>query len=163
MIIWIGIKKGQNMAKKTNTDEVVMSLLKKVQEKKQEIEKASKTPKWKTNCTLKMQSDPGRQENNLHILAIRDVEKLMEIYSYLLQREDYLQKAAQELDVIYDPVYMGYTIADWKEDLKFRMSQLNIQKRKQELEELDKRVNGLISVEQRREMEVKALQELLEE
>ena len=40
---------------------------------------------------------------------------------------------------------------------------LKIEKEKQEIEELDKRVNKLVTSEQRREMELKALQEILGE
>lgn len=58
---------------------------------------------------------------------------------------------------------MAYPIADWKDDLRTRADQLGIEQKKKDFETLDKRVNSLVSPEQRREMELIALQKELGE
>lgn len=146
------------MAKKS-TDEAVMALLQKVAEKKAEILKATQKPQWKTNCTIGF--DPETTAGRVNIMTVRDINKLLDIECFLLQRNDYQKKAAAQLGVEPNYEYMGYSIADWEADLKFRADQLGIEQKKRELDELDKRVNSLVSPDQRREMELEALQKVL--
>ena len=144
------------MGKTKSTDEAVMTLLRKVQDKKDQIVKASKKPQWKTNCTIGY--DPETASGRVNIMTVRDPIKIVDLYAFLIQKADYRQRAATDLDVTTDLTYMGYPIEDWKDDLKSRVDQLNIDKKKKELEVLDKRVNSIVSPDQRREMELVALE-----
>ena len=151
------------MAKKT-TDEAVLDLLRKVQQKKDEIAKASKKPQWKTNCTIGY--DPETTAGRVNIMTVRDPQKVADLYAFLLQKEDYFKRAALELGIETqgkELMYMAYPVADWKEDLKTRAAQLGIDQKKRELDALDDRVNKLVSPDQRREMELEALQKVLGE
>lgn len=144
-----------------STDKAVLDLLQKVKQKKEEIAKASKKPVWKTNCTIGY--DP-ENANRINIMTVRDVQKLADIYAFLLQREQYIEKAYKELSINDDLlVYMGYSIDDWKNDLRARVNQLSVEQKKKELDELDRRINSLVSPEQRREMELAELQKVLGE
>ena len=80
-----------------------------------------------------------------------------------MQREEYAEKAAEELGLPVDLIWLGYPIADWKMDLKSRAAQLSVEQKKREIEALSKRVDKLVSPDQRREMELKALQLILDE
>lgn len=64
------INKGVKMTQKT-TDEAVLDLLRKVQEKKDQIAKASKKPQWKTNCTIGY--DPDSPAGRTNIMTVRDM------------------------------------------------------------------------------------------
>lgn len=142
------------MATKT-TDEAVLGLLKKVSQKKEEIKKAQKKPQYKTNLTIGY--DPNTTAGRIMIQTVTDAPKLMDIYAFLLSKEEFLTEAANELGLPLDTTYMGYEIDDWKHDLKARAAQLSIEAKKRELDVLDKRVNSLVSPDQRREMELAAL------
>jgi len=141
-----------------NADQAVMDLLKKVADKKEEIRKAKTRPSWKTNCTFG--TNPSTADR-INIQTVRDVRKLIEFHAFLTSQEVQLKQAADDLEVEFDGTWMNYPIQDWKEDLKTRVDQLQIDKKEKELEELDARVNKLVSPEQRRAMELEALQDIL--
>jgi hypothetical protein len=138
-----------------STDEAVLELLKKVEQKRAEIKKAQKRPQYKTNLTIGY--DPETTTGRIMIQTVTDPSKVAGIYAFLIQKEEALNQAYTELGLPPDLTYMGYPIADWKEDLKARAGQLSIEQKKKELDILDKRVNSLVSPEQRREMELAAL------
>lgn len=144
------------MGKTKSTDEAIMILLRKVQEKKDQIAKARKKPQWKTNCTIGY--DPETTSGRVNIMTVRDQSKVVDLYAFLVQKSEYINKAALDLDVDVDETYMGYPIEDWMDDLKSRAGQLSIDKKKKELDTLDKRVNSIVSPDQRRNMELEALQ-----
>lgn len=148
------------MAKKT-TDDLVLEMLKKVQQKKEEIKTAKKKPQWKTNCTLGY--DPASTQDRVNIQVVREPNILVALYAFLLMKVSLVTEAAKELGLPLDLTYMGYSIEDWHHDLKARAAQLSIDAKQKEMEALDKRVNKLVSPDQRREMELAALQDLLAE
>jgi len=143
-----------------DADQAVLDLLKKVAAKKEEIKKAKTRPSWKTNCVFT--SEPGVTSSYVcNIQVVREVRKLIEIQAHLNTKEAAMKQAAEELGVEFDGTWQGFAIEDWKEDIKTRIEQLQLDKNEKELEELDARVNKLVSPEQRREMELKALMEIL--
>ena len=137
-------------------DSAVLDLLKKVQVKKEEIKKAKTRPSWKTNCVFPL---PG---GVVHIQTVSTTTKLIELQAYLNQQESAMKQAAEELEVEFDgTLCSGFSFDDWREDIKSRANQLLLNKKESELKELDERVNKLVSPDQRREMELKALMEIL--
>ena len=154
------------MAKAKTTDDIVMELLKKVKQKKDEIASAKKKPGWKTNCSISFESISTRKrsdpvQDRVNIQVERNTRKLTELYVMLLQMEEYHAKATTELGFPEDLTFLAYPIMDWKADLKTRAVQLSIDAKQEEVKALDKRVNSIVSPEQRRAMEIKALTELL--
>ena len=137
-------------------DSAVLDLLKKVQVKKEEIKKAKTRPSWKTNCVFPL---PG---GVVHIQTVSTTTKLIELQAYLNQQESAMKQAAEELEVEFDgTLCSGFSFDDWREDIKSRANQLLLNKKETELKELDERVNKLVSPDQRREMELKALMDIL--
>lgn len=158
------------MAKET--DDAVMKLLVTVEKKKNEIKALKQKPQWLTNCSFGYETPVSKRRigerdedshDRVNIQTRRDVDELLGFYSLLLQKEEYLHRAATELGVKTELKHMNFTIADWKADLKTRIGQLSIEQKQKEIDELDNRVNKLVSPDQRREMELKAIQELLGE
>lgn len=68
----------------------------------------------------------------------------------------------KELNVASNSTYYGFTIKDWKEDLKTRLNQITIDSKQKELDVLETRINSLVTTEQRRAMELDQLQKILE-
>lgn len=69
------------------------------------------------------------------IRTVTGEEKLKEIYSFLLQRESYDVKAAEELGLTSEAKWLSAPIAVWKTDLKTRVTKMKLASRKAELAE----------------------------
>jgi hypothetical protein len=147
---------------KTKVDKAVLQLLTKVREKKEAIKTAQKKPQWLTSCTLDLAGGSRSAQDRLNIQTVRDKARLMEVGAFLLRREKDTKQAADLLELPYDGSYMGYPIVDWIADLKTRVGMLKVEEQKKELDALNKRVDKLVSPEQRREMELLELQKLLD-
>jgi hypothetical protein len=154
------------MATALTTDEAVMDLLVKVEQKKEEIKKAKKKPQWKTNCSIGADADPKSSHDRKNIQVMRTTQEVMEWYAFLLQKREFLRQAADELGITATEAdaglsWMAYSIQDWLADLKSRVAQLTIEQKQAEVKALDARVNKLVSPDQRRSMELEALQQIL--
>lgn len=142
-----------------NIDQAVMELLVKVQQKKKEIEAAKVRPNWKTSCSFG--KDSNSTTDRVNIQVVKDPRKLLEIWAFLSSQQGLLENAEKELSLEFDGTWQNYTFSEWKEDLKTRAAQLRLEKKQKELDDLDVRVNGLVTPEQRRVMELAVLQQLL--
>lgn len=150
------------MATKTKTtDDAVMELLVTVQEKKAEIKSLKKRPQWKTNCSFGI--DPDSTHDRKNIQVERNPRTIVNWYVFLLEMEERHAQASHELGLPVDLTHLAYPIADWKDDLKARANQLIVEQKQKEMEKLDTRVNMLVSPDQRRAMELEALQQILAE
>lgn len=141
------------------TDQKVKELFDLVQSKKLAIEKAER-PCWKTSGNF------GYSTNSAHdrtlIATITDVRKIVEMYAFLMEREDKSESAAKELSVDYKFTWLGFTVEEWKEDFQTRVNQVSIQEKRKELAEIEARLNSLISPELKAQMELEAISKLLE-
>jgi hypothetical protein len=144
------------MAKKT-VDEMVLDLLRKVQQQKEEVKAASKKPNWLTSLSFSFNPKDSITDR-INIGVVKEPERLAEIYAFLLVKEEYGKKAALELNLEVDPSYLAYPISAWKEDIRTRAAQVGVEQKKKDIEALDKRINGLVTFEQRRVLELEALQ-----
>ena len=139
------------------TDEMVKELFAKVQAKKNAIEKAEK-PCWNAGF---FGYSPNSAHDRIDVKTVGDTRKLVEMYAFLLDREGNYATAAEELGVDKKFTWLGFTSDEWKSDFKTRTMQLNIQKERKTLQELEVRLNGLISPELKAQMELEAISELL--
>jgi cell division protein FtsL len=142
-----------------NIDQAVMDLLVKVQQKKKEIENAKERPVWRTSCSFG--KDPNSTTDRVNIQVVKDPRKLIEIWAFLTSQQNSMLNAANDLGLDFDGMWQNYTFAEWKRDLQTRAGQLRIEKKQKELDDLDARVNALVTPEQRRVMELSVLQQLL--
>lgn len=147
--------------KEQSMDDAVMELLVGVEKKKEEIKKLKVRPQWKTNCTLGR--DDSSPHDRINIQTVRDTNTLISLYAFVSGQESLLTEAAKALGLEYDMTWQASPIEDWKHDLKARAKQLSVQKKEVEIKEMDKRVNKLVSPEQRRTMELKVLQQMLKD
>lgn len=143
------------MATKTKTtDEKIKELFQIVQEKKLAIEKAER-PCWKTSGNFGFSANSAHDRSN--VFTITDVRKLVEMLSFLNERKEKSEGAAQELGVEFNFTWLGFTVDEWKSDFQTRVNQISIIEKRKELKECEARLNLVLSPELRAEMEVDAI------
>lgn len=145
----------------TETDKAVLELLSKVKKQKDEIAAAKKKPAWKTTCTISIASEDVH--DRINIMTVRDTKVLVDICSFLLNKQRLWAEASSVLSLDAPDTYMGFSFADWISDLKTRAGQLELDNKKAKIEALDKRINKLVTAEQRRELELVAIQKEMAE
>lgn len=143
----------------TSKEEIIQGLYNVIESKKAEIAKAEK-PKWETNCSFRYNKE---QSTAINLQVCSNIDDLVEILSFLLEKQEFHYAASKELGVLSKFRWLGFTVAEWSSDIKTRVSKLQIVNKKKELEELEGRLNKLeITKEMREEMELAAIKKLLE-
>lgn len=136
-----------------NIDSKIIELFDTVAKKKAEVEEAEAIIKksWKTTCSIKVPWI-GANVN----IQTSSSESLEEIVAYLIQVRD----AKKLLGVT--PNIQGFEFSDWLADIQKRLVVIENRSKKANLIELEKRLNSIVSPEQKREMELKSIMESLE-
>ena len=139
-----------------NTDQIVLELLNKVEEKKKQIGNAER-PSWVTNCSFGYNADANARIN---LQVVRELEQLAEIHAFLTVKYDTFRQSLGLLKLTEKEVpfrHLGFTYTQWECDIQTRINQLRIKAKKDELTVLEARVNALVSPEQRRAIELEKL------
>lgn len=146
-----------------NQDQLVQQLFEKVQEKKTEISKLE-TPNWETNCSFSFDPDTNSRKN----IQVVNTDVLIEILSFLKMKQEYHAKATislgfeTSLEKAMDKFeWCGFTVAEWEHDLKIRSGKIYITDKKKELDDLEKRLDKLVSPEFKAKMELEEIAKLL--
>ena len=140
----------------TTIDLKIAELFEVLNKRKVEVEAAEKTSqqKWKTNCSF-----PSVFGNTQPINIQTQTEAaLIELLADLLVHREFQIKAAELIGSdVQTGNWGGYPIADWIEDFKTRVAKIQLAARKAELAQLEKRLDAIVSPEQRRFMELEAI------
>lgn len=138
-------------------DQKILTLIKEVNRRKAEISKAEK-PNWKTSCTFTFGAE-GQAGNMLNLHVESDVWRLVNIAAFLQTRSASYDQAAKDLGVESPPPFQwcGFSLADWMDDLKSRITKIQISAKKKKLETLEARLNDLVSPELRRKLELDSI------
>jgi len=145
------------MSTELTHDQRVQVLFDKLKAKQAEVANAER-PQYLTAGLFRFST----RDEQIDIKTLRDERKLVEILAFLKDREENFAEAAEELKVSASFTWLGFTTEEWSKDLQTRVSGLQITKRRAELKELEERVNAVMTPELRREMEMKALESLLD-
>lgn len=135
------------------TDSKIYDLLKILETKKTEVRASEESvaQKWVTTGSFAI-------DNEVPInIQTASEEVLINLVSRLLQTKDYRAKAAELLGVDYDGKIKGYTVEQWVADCKKRIAKIGLTKKQADLAKLEERLNGIVSPEQRRAMELEAI------
>jgi hypothetical protein len=138
------------------TDQMVLELLKKVEEKKKQIGNAER-PCWVTNCSFRFNPESNIATN---IQVVRDLETLVEIHAFLTTKYAAYSKSLEALKLTPKEVpfkWLNFTYDQWVEDIETCINGIRIKAKKDELIALEARVNALVSPEQRRAIELEKL------
>jgi hypothetical protein len=145
------------------TDNKIMDMIALVKTKKAEIAKAER-PNFKTNCSFSYAHAPIQTQStnasviNLH--AVSDIRVLTSIAGFLTTWETTYRNGAAALSIDDCPkfVWDGYTVDEWLHDIKIRITKIQIADKKKKLEELENRLDKIISPELRAQMELEAIE-----
>jgi len=138
-----------------NIDERVLELFNTVRNRQREIKETEKAH-WVTNCTIG--KNPDNLSQRINIQTVSDADVLVDLYAFLLQSKGHWDAAANALNVTSTFKWMGFTNEQWLADFKTRMGQIALNKKKKELVTLETRLNGLITPEQRRALELEEIE-----
>lgn len=145
----------------TAIDSKITELFGVLNNKKAEVEAAEKSSqqKWKTNCSFPSVFGQTQPIN----IQTQTEDALVELLADLLVHQSHQVKAAELLGVkINGGVWGGFTVDDWIEDFKTRAAKIQLAAKKNELKQLEKRLDAIVSPEQRRQMELEAVIKALE-
>lgn len=140
---------------KTNTiDDKIAELFGVLTKQKAEVEAADLEVKkpWKTKGSFML--DVVSAHVNIQT-ATKNL--IIEIEAALLMKEAFFSKAAENLGLEWDGVWDGFKISDWHDDLVKRAAIIGINAKKANLAKLEERLNGIVSPEQRRALEMEAI------
>ncbi len=122
-----------------------------LKEKKKEIS-ATEKASWLTHCSFSENSNSV--DNRVNIQTITDVNKLVDIYGFILTRYSFWIQSCENLKISLPFRWMGYSFLNWESDIKTRISQIGLAEKRKELNILENRLDALITVDQRRVMEL---------
>lgn len=147
------------MSKNIAIDDKINELFKVLQKQKTDVEKSEKevSKKWVTNCSFTIS---GRAPINIQTA---NEESIRTATTEMLMHQDYSNKAAEKLGLEKYEKYLGYTYDEWVEDFCKRIAVINLKAEKEKLANLEKRLGTIVSPEQKRQMELDAITNELEQ
>ena len=137
-------------------DDKVRGLFDVLQKQKEKVEQAEQETKqsWKTKCSI---SIPSLSPTPINIQTANQ-GLVLSIGASLLVYQQTITEAAKRLGIAEDvSEYNGSSVEDWFADLKKRIAVIGINDKRKSLMELEKRLDAIVSPEQRRQMELEAL------
>jgi hypothetical protein len=142
------------MAKAT-TDKTTLALIELVKKQKKEISDAER-PNLKTNCSF---SFTGKPIDAINLNVEHDIIKLIRIVSFLTHEEQSYNIAAASLGIIDPPKFTwdGYSTKEWVSDVQSRINKIQINQKRAKLDELQRRLDSVISPELKRQMELDSI------
>lgn len=140
------------MAKKATADDKTLALIAEIKKQKAEIAKVDR-PSWRTNCSFPFQEGSS---STVNIQVVSSVKDIIGIGALLLERKTHFERSALMLGVESPPdfTWSGFSLEDWMEDLKLRITKIQIATKRKKLEVLEERLNKIISPELRAQMEL---------
>jgi hypothetical protein len=138
----------------TEKDKKVQQLIEIAKKKKEAIAKTEKA-KYLTNCNFRTNPDVS-QGTNLH--TVTSPRKLVDMLSFLIDKKGSFEKAAETLGYEGKFEWLGFTFEEWEADIKTKLDKINLKAEKKKLEELESRLDKLVSKEVREQMELEAIE-----
>jgi hypothetical protein len=106
--------------------------------------------KWETTCSYPM--------NGTFInLQTADKSTIRQVAIHIKIQSFFGAQVDKELGIDESSLVNGFTVDAWLSDCKKRMAAINSREKKRELDDLEARLNKIVSPEQRREMELAAI------
>ena len=135
-------------------DILIMKLMEDVKNRKAEIAKVER-PDYVTNMSFSFtENGPSNSAINLHVES--NLKRLISIVAFLINARDEYDGAVDLLSIEDADKFTwnGYTPEQWIGDVKQRISKIQISAKRAKLDVLEKRLDILVSPEQRRKLEL---------
>lgn len=126
-------------------------------QKKKEIANAEK-PVWVTNMSFGFTEDVN---SRINLQTVTSTKVLVSALASLTRAKDSFEAAAKALGTDIKFTWLGYSYEDWKSDIQTRLNKIELTKKKVELENLEERLNKLVSPEVREALELAEIQAAL--
>ena len=140
---------------KSANDSKTKELIKKVEDRKASLGTRPKIS-WNTNGVFLYNKD------SLNLNVIKDKDLIVTCVAHLLSIEESSKKAASLLGFdSHKVMYNGYSISDWIDDFKTRVSVIKWEEEHVKFVALEKKLATLISEEARTEMELADIEKSL--
>lgn len=110
---------------------------------------------WTTNCSFIM-------NDSRYNIQTTNINTIVHLLAYLLSMAEYQRKASDMLGLEFIDDYNGFSFDDWVSDFKKRIAIIVIKERKAKINELETRLNSIVSPEQRRLMELEEITKQLQ-
>lgn len=137
----------------TVTDKMIDTMLATIKTQKEKLAEleASTKREWVTNCSFQVDNTTPV---NLQTASQTNLVKLTKV---LIQQQELAAKAAELLGLPVEDEINGFKFDDWITDVRKRLALINLKTEQKRFQELEARVNTLVSPERRRELEAQAL------
>jgi len=134
-----------------SNDKLALDLLKTIQAQKAEISSIQRA-NWQTSCSYKING------HTVNLQVVTDVSKLVRVAADVIFAKEFHHKSCRELGLdITDTIIDGYSADQWLEDCKTRLARLQLSQKKARLQQMEDKVNTLISPEKRAALELQAI------
>lgn len=144
--------------KAKTSDELAQELFNKVQIRKAELENAEKL-NWQTSGLFGFNADTAN--GRFQIQTMTDTRKITDILTFLLERARSYNEATAILGLNLNFSWLGYTLEEWTTDLKTRVTILQKETKRKELQAMETKLNNLISPELKAKLELAELEKAL--
>jgi len=149
----------QTKKKPATPDDKITQLLAKVEAQKAAIAEAER-PVFQTNRTFSFVDGDLSKSHNLAVVS--DIATLLKMMAHVAAAaRAYRLVATGILDVGEQPptfTWNGYTEDAWFHDIKLRVRQIRLKAQREKLQDLEARLDKIISPERRRELELQAIE-----
>jgi hypothetical protein len=107
---------------------------------------------WTTNCSYRLLGSTTPVS-----LGTSTASQVLDVVADLMIQRKAREEAAMLLELDPPKSYQGYTFNSWVEDSKKRLAGITIREEKKALDELEDRLNTVLSPDERRRIEVERL------
>lgn len=140
-------------------DEKIKQLLEKVNQKRKEIEKIN-NPVFLTNCGFSYR-ESGNEIVNLH--TVTDVGELVKIGAFIAEKEIMYNQYCKDHQISAPQFkWRSFSAYEWICDVNMRIAKLQISAKRKELDDLENRLNKIVSPEMRQQMELELIEKALQ-
>lgn len=140
-------------------DDQIRAMFAKLEERKASVKalQLQIDAKWLTNLSYV----PSGATTPINV-GTAQLQGIIDLMTDLVLKQEARKKAAAILGIEVDDKINGFDAADWTKDCKKRIASIKVREEERLLQQLEQRLNSVLSPEQRREIEVKLLLKDLE-
>lgn len=139
-------------------DKIIKSLLTKIEEKKSELQKTN-IKNMKTNCVF---YHPFDKKDRINIHTVDEIT-LIDCVAALINYKNTWEQATKLISSDKKFQWGSYSFEDWIHDFQLRLNIINEKSKKEQLNQLQKRLDAIVSPDLKAQLEIEAISKELED